>query len=1419
MVEFASIQNRDAFPVIRGYVYQVNTTIERWLDLIPDQVLELECGEDIDTVSCALRSRLLEQVKHREISLTLRCEDALKALAFATMTRSTNPNINFAFRYTTNAEVTVERPPVFEDRIPAIEMWEKIRTYHFNKSEQKEIAEKLKSFLANASKPKKVNLDIWQKFTDFIASSTNDEFLGFVKTFEWSTACTAASEMTSKIEGILIATNRAANKQEAETKYQRLFLCVFKLLCQEGTKRLTRVELEGQLALSSLTSQDQQTLKFIQSILASLETRVSNVEKAVLTMQPVLGKLASDHGIAADFQYASIQPIIDIPPLVSHVSRRKEAVSQIVAELKDHIWIALNGTVGSGKTQLAILLTQEIGTCKAWISLRDKKNISACSYLDESMDVIAGYPIGSVGKKRYQIVLQKLNHGDLIVFDDIPPLQENRDLFDRLLIFLDECASHNIKLISTSTFPLSNDFLNSAGSKIKVIDIPPFTETEVSEVLRAYGATPEDAKKWSNSVCVLSSGHPTLIAAAAQYLKNMQWKVSSLEQFNSLFVYHAYAVEINNDTTRRLIDTVQDSDSRELLYRLNLAVYGFDLEDVKLVSSVEPPVSKPIEKLTLLDGLWIQRTAQDRYEMSPLIKRLGYDDIPSERQKSIRYLFGARILSKRKLDLWDTLNVVSYFAAAEAFQNALIILAGGLHVLSEQETLHDDALLGLFWASAPFPPDVDLGLRILARSFQINVNIKLGRDVTFAVTDLGNLVQAAQPSNGWSVPIAAIELALHAELYVLHWRLINNVIAKAINIFPEAVAPDGSKLTAILTMGSEALIWLVTPNISTIDQLIDWGRLIGTLSKEALQKAFLIPEADQCCIELSHRVWIEEAKKDNEARQWPNVLDCFDKLGTKARELGLNFLWACTNRAKMIIHAEYLNDINTAKKIAEETIAGSEGDLRIKVLMKEYMGQQYYYQGERETARIWLEEAIEEAIELNPFGRLRSLIYLGAIVGNEDPNRAERLVREGVELARKSVGIPKIDLARALSELAIAQWLLAKDVSAAFDIFDEAGERLFACKKDDIFWKALFVRFAHVVVYFKNIALTGQPPILDDGQKYADPFRGMFFTLADEKLAERYEEKRVWACIAKLASFASATKNDERAAYWAEKGLDMARSRGQSHAVALLINDLVPHLLRENKYGQVLDMALESSSAAIASMKLRKEGKFSLEMSIDIPTILGPKPSDLWSQAECESALMGLLPTAFRILTVALEDPTLAKSHSEEVASICRQVSSTASSPDFWLLSAEIFSSSFSEVIRGEDLVKKGNEAKKQGHDILAVVSYMFTSMKGGYDIRYCVHAQLAAMPYVHHILSKHLPSIYRLIVLPFISRYWLERVQQGRFLFSSPNIVEQSLRESDNIPEAYRAQYILREVIRGLRMRIKKEEVPPWLNERPPDA
>ncbi len=85
MGKFTTTRLRDAFGTIRGFVYQIDLTIDRWLSLRSSETLELERGEDIDTVVRAMQgdeesARLLEQIKYRDRTITLRSPEAVEAI-------------------------------------------------------------------------------------------------------------------------------------------------------------------------------------------------------------------------------------------------------------------------------------------------------------------------------------------------------------------------------------------------------------------------------------------------------------------------------------------------------------------------------------------------------------------------------------------------------------------------------------------------------------------------------------------------------------------------------------------------------------------------------------------------------------------------------------------------------------------------------------------------------------------------------------------------------------------------------------------------------------------------------------------------------------------------------------------------------------------------------------------------------------------------------------------------------------------------------------------------------------------------------------------------------------------------------------------------------------------------------------------
>lgn len=165
MPSFIPLRDRDAWSTIRGYVYQIDITIQRWLDLLPNQVLELERGEDIDIISRSLiagseeRDRLLEQVKHRDSSLTLRKPEAITAIANFIEHCQTNLTADIIFQFTTNAKVSREKPSPMPNQMPAIDAWERLRLGEIKEENRSEFIAGIRQILEDRKKPKDLHKD------------------------------------------------------------------------------------------------------------------------------------------------------------------------------------------------------------------------------------------------------------------------------------------------------------------------------------------------------------------------------------------------------------------------------------------------------------------------------------------------------------------------------------------------------------------------------------------------------------------------------------------------------------------------------------------------------------------------------------------------------------------------------------------------------------------------------------------------------------------------------------------------------------------------------------------------------------------------------------------------------------------------------------------------------------------------------------------------------------------------------------------------------------------------------------------------------------------------------------------------------------------------------------------------------------
>lgn len=261
MKGFKTNRKNDAWGTIRGFVYQVDLTIHRWLELKENDVLELERGEDIDLVRPDFEEykRLLEQIKVREQNLTLRSDSALTALANFHEHSTNNSEVHLKFRYVTNASIGKEKKLGVPADIPLIYAWIRIFKNELTGKELRSYLLSIRSLIGSYDDeiaPSTVNNKSWASFKSFVRNSSNKKLQEFIKNVEWATEQPKPTDLNEELKCKIIDKFKITEDRAASI-YQTLFYNVFSILTKPDIKRLTPLRLEEIVDSSHLVNKEE----------------------------------------------------------------------------------------------------------------------------------------------------------------------------------------------------------------------------------------------------------------------------------------------------------------------------------------------------------------------------------------------------------------------------------------------------------------------------------------------------------------------------------------------------------------------------------------------------------------------------------------------------------------------------------------------------------------------------------------------------------------------------------------------------------------------------------------------------------------------------------------------------------------------------------------------------------------------------------------------------------------------------------------------------------------------------------------------------------------------------------------------------------------------------------------------------------
>lgn len=996
-------------------------------------------------------------------------------------------------------------------------------------------------------------------------------------------------------------------------------------------------------------------------------------------------------------------------------------------------------------------------------------------------------------------------------------------LCERLIQLAKACSKFGVRLLSTSPYELSISLQEALDEKtLYCTKTPPFEDSEAAEILHANGASIDILKSHTKFINSLAQQHPFLITVIARYLRKHNWQIT--DEVESKLFSKKYQGAIDTEMMRRVLDSVENENARELLYRLTLPIHSFSLNQVQAIASVNPVLSRPGELLHLLIGLWVQSEGDESLLVSPLVKSFGNNYLSLDTKKSCHLVLGDLIVSKRQLNSTDIHHTILHFLGAEDFNRAGLMLIQALQELQSIDILVDHGGLLLLWGSLPLPEQMDLSIQIILRGFQIPLRHKYNLSISYLVRDLDSLLEQASKKEALSI-IGAV-MNTNKVFSQTDPILANKYFNVALSYLPYAreigqnLPIPGDRIFADLDeLPLEILIWMNIQCITTIDHLQDWMDTVEKLTDRQRQRAFDHELTEQGCLVMTEEIWSNESEKSKEQQNWSAIISAFEDLAERAEQLNLELLWACSIRSQIVVLGEYCCRLDAAVAVAVAAItkAKTSDDLRVQFLITECTGQQYLYANRNNEALPWLSQAIGTEICVYPYARMKALLGMSLITSEQDRQLAVEFARQAVTLAKNSENFHPLNLVKALGELAIALWLTG-DLASAFVPWDEAGENLLACKADTNSWKEITLIFGHISGYFISLTKTGSPPTKTlRGEEYAVPKRGIFFSYS-RAILEYYDRNRDCMISAQLAMFAEAIDNNEKAATWALRGIDDAREANQNGVLAVLSVNAIPHLLLDNRYAETLDFAIDVGAILVAGEQMINTNQQSTGFEIDVQAVLGDKPNQLWQRAEYLSALIGLLPTIIHIATISIHNPQFAQRQITELTAICRQISIIGVDKELWILTSEFLEKIYSEEILSDEILRLSDKLDSRNNVEIKIIAHLCATLKDDISPEKAILSHFKIAYFLYSDFRKITPTAYKQIVLPFFINYWKNILLLKPSSFTVNQLIMQILNGVDQFPEAEQIQLILLTIACSLNVKLSPY-LTRWIMESAPET
>ena len=1388
--------------MIAGFVFQIDLTIQRWLVLKSDEILELERGEDLDLIQLAgenvPETRILEQMKRRNTSaVSLKSADSLIAIAHFCEHRKNNPSVRLRFRFLTTAALAKEQ--AWKRTGTAISTWQSIQREQLTDDDQQEALDGIREFLSTCSAPDGINPDIWALVEELAKKENSAALLEVINSFEWGLGAADYPQVETAIKQALLRTGQAENEAIADSLFERLFLFVFKRLSQPTIKRLTSADLHEQLRQPTATLRDWAFLEFIQDLrefarkIDRLETRASQTDQILAALGERTTTLEERVALSASRFLPRIS--IDRPALVAPILARAVTVGAVDKHLADATWLSVTGEPGAGKTQLCLLATETASADTIWINLRGYSPEIACDVIDQVIELASGCPFHIILGRWYQEATSRLGAAKIFVLDDLPRVAPGGALSRRLDALAVAARVNKQRILSTSYYALPRQLVEAHATA--EIPSPRFSLPEISELLIAAGAPsgfPTD--KIADFLLSLTGGLPVLVAAGARLLTTKNWKVdnATLESFFG----GQFAIGAKTDARALIESTIPDDQARELLYRLTCVVGPISKSQIDQISKIPEKIHLAVDKLNQLLGLWVQPYAEETFLLSPLVESTLSNRLDSNTRRGVHAILAIHLTKRKPTTVLDVITCIHHFQSAELPDQAAAVLTKTLLTITQMDRkVPNESLLLTVWTVGRLPSTLDMNVQLFLRALQVGLADKQGAEFAHLLTDLDRLTLEASSMADAHFGLLAAGGSITIRFAKKYPAIANRYLLVMLRSAPQAFLPDGTNPEQHYPMALESLLWVTANSAATDEDVSSWLATLREFTPDQVANLAASDFAADNSTVLCDQVWLREFRKPESEQEWPSRDAVVQKIEEAALETGLHLLYAAATRTRLTILGESQGNLDSAIAMAEERLPHMVTDVE-RFLILETIGRQLAYAHRDQEALLWMNRAIQLKIEEYGIFRRNILITAGGAAARTDPQAAPQYTSRAVEVARTSILEP-VRLAEALGEHSLALWNAGR-AEDSFAAWEEGVEKLLDARDQKPSWTQTFLAFLQAAGFFSGMSLWGK--VTDPN--IAIPRPGLFLAL-DNMPVEKYQPIQDGLLLLRTAMFADGVLNTAASAKWANRAFEEAQTQPGSELLNSFAWLPIPHLLETAAYDQTIKLAY-----ALTKRKTPDDASLKVfELGEDIRKRTG----EFFTEPRIfDRALMfSLVPIAFRLATFRIDRDITAEL--DAITSSLEQLSTETVCP--WKQAAQFLRSVFST----EKTWRQWHEeiaplyASKQ---VTLGVLASFASVLDSPVLQSLV-SQIGLARSLEQVFRIS-PSIRAKFVAPFFTRYWEKAVQSSPEEFrTSAAYTQRAYAEAVSVPPLARVKKLLATMVfcTNLNLSDMAEDLRAWLADQ----